>query len=137
MLFRSNYLTNTQSDRTVSHHHAYTANRTYSLMAVVTDNKTGVLNHRPNVTAQIVIQTISTPGGSIPSSSNPWINYGIPLGVAAAILIAAVVVLLRRRKERREAEMEDRTAGGPPLGQPAPPPPPSWRKWNVLALTGA
>src|SRR3989441_563083 len=119
-----NYLTNTQSDRTVSQRHAYTANRTYSLMAVVTDNKTGVLNHRPNVTAQIVIQTISTPGGSIPSSSNPWINYGIPLGFAAAILIAAVVVLPRRRKGRKEDETEDRTAGGPPPEQPPPPPPP-------------
>src|SRR3989449_373279 len=72
-----NYVTNTLTDKTVSQQHAYTANKTYSLVAVVTDNKTGTLNHRPNVTALIVIQTISTPGGSIPTSSNPWINYGL------------------------------------------------------------
>src|SRR2546422_641561 len=113
-----------RTDKTGSQQPAYTGNRTYSLVAVVTDNKTGTLNHRPNVTAQIVFQTISTPGGSIPSSSNPWINYGIPLGLAAAIVIAAVAVFLRRRKERKQDEMEDRTAGGPPPGQPPPPPPP-------------
>ena len=119
-----NYVTNTLTDKTVSQQHAYTANKTYSLVAVVTDNKTGTLNHRPNVTALIVIQTISTPGGSIPTSSNPWINYGIPLGIAAAVVIAAVAVFLRRRKERKQDEMEDRTTGGPPPGQPPPPPPP-------------
>jgi len=113
-----NYVTNTLTDRLVSQQHAYTANKTYSLVAVVTDNKTGTLNHRPNVTAQIVIQTISTP------SSDPWINYGIPLGIAAAIVIAAVAVFLRRRKERKHDEEEDRKAGGLPPGQPPPPPPP-------------
>ncbi len=118
-----NYVTNTQTDKTVSQKHAYTANKTYSLVAVVTDNKTGTLNHRPNVTAQIVIQTISTPGG-IPSSLNPWINYGVPVGIAAAIVIAAVAVFLRRRKERKRDEAEDRTAGGLPPGPPPPPPPP-------------
>jgi PKD repeat protein len=120
-----NYVTNTLTDNTVSQRHAYTANRTYSLVAVVTDNKTGSLNHRPNVTAQIVIQTLSTPGGSIPSSSNPWINYGIPIGIAVAIVIAAVAVFFRRRRERKQDEMEDQPAGGPPPGQPPPPPPPS------------
>src|SRR5438132_13558358 len=119
-----NYPTNTQTEKLATQKHAYAATGTYNLSVVVTDNQTGILNHHPSVTAQIVIQTISTPGGSIPSSSNPWINYGIPLGVAAAILIAAVVVLLRRRKERKEDEMEDRTAGGPPPQQPPPPPPP-------------
>src|SRR5438093_6685146 len=78
----------------------------------------------PERDAQIVIQTISTPGGSIPTSSNPWINYGIPLGIVAAIVVVALAVFLRRRKERKKDQAEDRMAGGPPPGPPPPPPPP-------------
>ena len=119
-----NYLTNTQSDRTATQKLTYAATGTYNLSVVVTDNQTGILNHHPSVTPQIVIQTISTPGGSIPTSSNPWINYGIPLGIVAAIVVVALAVFLRRRKERKKDEAEDRMAGGPPPGPPPPPPPP-------------
>ena len=117
-----NFTTNTRTDQTVSQRHAYASKGTYNLFVIVTDNKTGTLNHSPNVTAQIVIQTISTPGGSIPASSDPWINYGVPLAIVSAIVIAAVVVALRRRKERKRDETEDKMAGGRPPGSPPPPP---------------
>src|SRR3989441_1103633 len=117
-----NFTTNTRTDQTVSQRHAYASKGTYNLFVIVTDNKTGTLNHSPNVTAQIVIQTISTPGGSIPASSDPWINYGVPVAIVSAIVIAAVVVALRRRKERKRDETEDKMAGGRPPGPPPPPP---------------
>ena len=118
-----NYTANTRTDTTVSQRHAYAAIGTYNFTVVVTDNRTGTLNHRPNVTAQIVIQTISTPGGSAPTSSNAWINYGIPAVILAGIALTVLVIAFRRRKERKRDEEEEGTTGGPPPGSPPPPPP--------------
>ena len=118
-----NYTANTRTDTIVSQRHAYAAIGTYNFTVVVTDNRTGTLNHRPNVTAQIVIQTISTPGGSAPTSSNAWINYGIPAVILAGIALTVLVIAFRRRKERKRDEEEEGTTGRLPPGSPPPPPP--------------
>jgi len=116
----TNYVTGTLSTKTVQVAHAYSAAGTYAATITYTDNQTGPFPHSKTVPASIEVRTQSTGGGTPTPEANPWINYGVPLGIVLAILLGAAAVLVRRRRQAKREE-----EGGPPPPPPPPPPPSS------------
>ncbi len=110
------------TQRTVTTSHVYTAVGRYTVTATVTDNQTG--GTLPHFVTKFVNVTIQVPaaggGGGTSAAPNPFINYGIPLGIVAIIVIAVAVAMVRRRRAAREEERER----APPPKSPPPPPPP-------------
>ena len=102
--------------------HVYTAVGRYTITATVTDNQTG--GALPHFVTKFVNVTIQVPaaggGGGTSAAPNPFINYGIPLGIVAIIVIAVAVAMVRRRRAAKEEERER----APPPKSPPPPPPP-------------
>lgn len=117
----------TKQDQTAYQVHAYMQAGTYRARINITDNQTSVgLSHyleQPlNITVSNPTNTGGGGGGTTPQS-NPWLNYGLPLGIVAVVAVAiAVVVLRRRRTTKREAAEEEHE--GEPNPPPKPPPPP-------------
>jgi len=113
----TSYVTGTSTSKVVHLVHAYGTVGTYSVTANYTDNVSAAISAR----ATIVVQARSTGGGNPTPEFNPWINYGIPLVIVAAIALAVVATLWRRRKRSQE-EREQAGPPGPPPPPPAPPP---------------
>jgi len=113
----TSYVTGTSTSKVVQLAHAYATVGTYSVTANYTDNISAAISAR----ATIVVQARSTGGGTQTPEINPWVNYGVPLVVVAAIALAVVATLWRRRKRSQE-EREQAGPPGPPPPPPAPPP---------------
>ncbi len=112
----TSYVTGTATPQLVQLTHAYGAAGTYSVTENYTDNVSAVIH----TTATVVVQAQPSGGGQPTPQFNPWINYGIPAIVVAAIALAVVATVLRRRKRSREESGQ----AGPPGPPPPPPPPP-------------
>src|SRR2546427_1186443 len=113
----TSYVTRTSTSKGVQLVHAYATVGADSVNANYTDNISAALRAR----ATTVVQARSTGGGTQTPEINPWINYGVPLVVVAAIALAVVATLWRRRK-RSQIEREQAGPPGPPPPPPAPPP---------------
>jgi len=118
----TNFTTDTQTDKTIVQSHTYTSPGNYTLTVAVTDNGTGAGHVQTRISTIPIWPRPAGPGPSPPPApeANPWINYGVPIGIAAAVVLSIVAVILRRRRIRKEElREEERPEQGPP------PPPPS------------
>jgi PKD repeat protein len=114
----TNQVTGTSTVQTVTQGHTYSAQGNYSLRVTVADGQPGP-GHTKVLAATIPVWRSSvSAGGGGPAALNPWINYGVPIAVAAAIVVIAAALIWRRRKAARR-EREEGEAGQ----QPPPPPP--------------
>jgi peptide/nickel transport system substrate-binding protein len=111
------HVTSTASDTPVVRSHTYAAPGNYTLNVTVTDNQAGA-GHTQVKSSTVPIWPRPSAGGPTgPSGVNPLINYGVPLGIVAAILVAAAVVFWRRKQARMREERQEE----PPRDQPPPP----------------
>jgi len=118
----TNYVTNTLENVTVQQKHAYATEGTYTVRIVYTDNKTGVGAHTGYINSTLVIRAAAGPGGGgVAQEFNPWLNYGVPLGILAVIVAGVLAVIVRRRRlARKEEKPEEAPPGGPPPPPPTP-----------------
>lgn len=123
--FINGSIVNTKQDQTVSQIHAYGRTGTYTATVNITDNQTSPgLSHYLEQPLNITVNnpTPSGSGGATTPQGNPWLNYGLPLGIVAVIVaVIAVVVVRRRRTMKKEAAEEEQERE--PDNAPKPPPP--------------
>lgn len=115
--------TNTAQDTTFRQTHRYAANGSFVVNVTVTDNQTGILNHRVSANSTVVIETPPSQTTTVGGNRNPFIDYGVPIVIVLAIVVAVAYVVLRRRKTMKRELGEEERPGTPPGGGSSPPPP--------------